>query len=41
VNTKNLFLNSSGGWKDVDTEALIKKIYKSRSVIRRKMIKLD
>ena len=37
---KDRFLKSAGGWKDTDAKALIKKIYESRSVIRRK-IKFD
>jgi len=30
-NKEDLFLKSIGGWKDIDTDALIKKIYESRA----------
>ncbi len=35
--SEDLFLKSLGGWKDIDTTSLIKKIYESRSVTRRKV----
>lgn len=44
METKNkkedLFLKSLGGWKDIDTDALIKKIYESRSISTRKKVEL-
>ena len=35
--SEDLFLKSLGGWKDMDTSSLIKRIYESRSVTRRKV----
>lgn len=31
------FLNSAGGWKDIDADALIRRIYKNRGVTREKV----
>lgn len=38
---KDLFLKSIGGWKDVDADALIKRIYESRTVSARKQVELE
>lgn len=40
-NAESKFLKSIGGWKDVDAESLIKKIYESRTVSTRKKVKLE
>lgn len=36
---KSRFLKSAGSWKDIDTEALKKRIYESRSRVR-EMVKI-
>lgn len=38
---EDLFLKSIGGWKDIDADALIKKIYESRTVSARKKVEFE
>jgi hypothetical protein len=38
---EDLFLKSAGGWKDINAEALIKKIYESRSISTRKKVEFE
>lgn len=35
------FLKSAGSWKDIDANALIKKIYESRTISTRKKVELE
>jgi len=39
--TEDLFLKSLGGWKDIDADALIKRIYESRTISTRKKVELE
>jgi len=38
---EDLFLKSIGGWKDVDTDSLIKRIYENRSISTRKKVEFE
>lgn len=38
---EDLFLKSIGGWKDVDTDSLIKRIYERRSISTRKKVEFE
>ena len=40
-NKEDLFLKSIGGWKDIDADALIKKIYESRTISSRKKVEFE
>lgn len=37
---KSTFLSAAGSWKDVDTEALKKRIYENRKISHREEVKL-
>jgi len=39
--SKDLFLKSLGGWKDVDADSLIKRVYESRTVSTRKKVEFE
>lgn len=38
---KSRFFKSLGGWKDIDAESLIKKIYESRDISTRKKVEFE
>lgn len=41
TNRKDLFLKSIGGWKGIDTDALIKRIYENRAISTRKKVEFE